>query len=79
MIRACSDKTRANMFKSKYAGSGLDAWKKFLPIRVVKHRNGLSREAVNALFWEVFKSKWDRALSHLVQWKVLLPMAGGLY
>jgi len=36
------------------------------------------REAVAAPFLEVFKAGLDGALSNLVQWKVSLPMAGGL-
>jgi len=49
--------------------------KKFFTIRVVKHWNRLSREAVAAQSVEVFKARLDGALSNLVWWKVSLLMA----
>lgn len=45
---------------------------------VVRHWNGLPREAVDALSLEVFKAMLGGSLSNLVKWKMLLPMAGGL-
>jgi len=44
----------------------------------VRHWCRLPREAVDAPSLEVFKARLDGALSNLVQWKVSLPMAGGL-
>ncbi|KAJ7418273.1 rna-directed dna polymerase from mobile element jockey-like [Willisornis vidua] len=50
----------------------------FFTVRVVRHWNRLPREAVDAPSLKVFKARLDRALSSLVQWKVSLPMVGGL-
>ena len=47
-------------------------------MRVVRHWNRLPREAVNAPSLEAFKARLDEALSNLIQWKVSLPMAGGV-
>jgi len=46
-------------------------------MRVVKHWNGLPREAVAAPSVEVFKARLDGALSNLVWWKMSLLMAMG--
>ena len=46
--------------------------------RVVKHWNGLPREAVEAPSLETFKPRLDRALSSLVWLKISLLIAGGL-
>jgi len=35
-------------------------------MRVMKHWNGLSREAVETPFLETFKARLDRALSNLI-------------
>jgi len=40
--------------------------KKFFTIRVVRHWNRLSREAVDAPSLKVFKARLDGALSNLV-------------
>ena len=47
-------------------------------MRVVRHWDRLPREAVAAPSLEVSKARLDGALSNLVQWKVSLPVAGGL-
>ena len=47
-------------------------------VRVVRDWNRLPREVVDAPSLEVFKARLDEALSNLIQWKVALPMAGGL-
>ncbi|KFR15101.1 hypothetical protein N306_04244, partial [Opisthocomus hoazin] len=44
----------------------LDIRKKFFTLRVVKHRNKLPREAVDAPSLAVFKARLDGALSNLV-------------
>jgi len=44
----------------------LDIRKKFLNMRVVRHRNRLLREAVAAPSVEVLKARLDGALSNLV-------------
>jgi len=52
--------------------------KKFFPMRVVKHRPRLPREAVAAPSLAVFQARLHGALSTLVWWKMSLLMAGGL-
>jgi len=47
-------------------------------MRVVKHWNGLPREAVEAPSLETFKPRLDRALSTLISLAVSLLAAGGL-
>ncbi|KFW11830.1 hypothetical protein N326_05238, partial [Eurypyga helias] len=55
-----------NRFKLKVGRFRLDIREKFFPERVVKHRNRLPREAVDAPSLEVFKARLDEALSNLV-------------
>ncbi|KFW75760.1 hypothetical protein N305_00615, partial [Manacus vitellinus] len=55
-----------NGFKQKESPFRLDIRKKFFTMRVVRHWNRLSREAVDAPSLEVFKARLDRALSNLV-------------
>ncbi|KFR04952.1 hypothetical protein Y956_16476, partial [Nipponia nippon] len=55
-----------NGFKPKEGRFRLDIRKKFFTMRVVRHRNRLPREVVDALSLEVFKARLDGALSNLV-------------
>ncbi|KFR01777.1 hypothetical protein N306_06426, partial [Opisthocomus hoazin] len=55
-----------NGFKLKDGRFRLDIRKKFFTVRVVKHWNGLPREAVEAPSLETVKARLDRALSSLV-------------
>jgi len=45
---------------------------------VVRHWNRLPREVVATPSLAAFKASLDGALSNLVQWKMSLPIAGGL-
>ena len=47
-------------------------------MRVVRHWNGLPKEAVDAPSLEAFKARLDGALGSLVWWLASLPAAGGL-
>ncbi|KFR08763.1 hypothetical protein Y956_01153, partial [Nipponia nippon] len=55
-----------NGFKLKEGRFRLDVRKKFFTMRVVRHCNRMPREAVDAPSLEVFKARWDGALSNLV-------------
>ncbi|KAK4825143.1 hypothetical protein QYF61_024140 [Mycteria americana] len=66
LLEAGSDRTRGNGFKRKEGRFRLDIGKKFFTMRVVRHRNRLSREVADAPSLEVFKARLDGALSNLV-------------
>ncbi|KFR12138.1 hypothetical protein N306_10925, partial [Opisthocomus hoazin] len=55
-----------NGSKLKEGRFSSDIRKKFFTMRVVKHWNRLSREAVDAPSLAVFKARLDGALSNLV-------------
>jgi len=64
--RVCSDRTKGNVCKLKEGRFRLDIRKKFFTMRVVRHWNRFSREAVDVCLLAVFKARLDGALSNLV-------------
>lgn len=52
--------------------------KTLFTMRVLRHRNGLSRDLMDVSTLEVFKSGLDGALSNLVQQKLFLHVSQGL-
>ena len=64
--RACCDRTRSNGFKLREGRFRLDIRKEFFPMRVVKHRHRLPREAVEVPSLETFKARLNGALSNLI-------------
>ncbi|KAJ7424376.1 hypothetical protein BTVI_06647 [Pitangus sulphuratus] len=65
-IRNCSDSTRSNGYRLNEGKFRLDMRKIFFTVRVVRHRNRLPREAVNAPTLTVFKARLNKALSNSV-------------
>ncbi|KAJ7404801.1 hypothetical protein WISP_143576 [Willisornis vidua] len=63
---ACSDRRRGNGSKLKGDTFRLDIRKTFFTMMVETHWNMLPREAVDAPSLEVFKARFDVALSNLI-------------
>ena len=59
-----SDRTRGNNFKIKEGKFRLDVWRKYFT-QVVRHWHRLHREAVDALFLDMFKAGLEWALGSL--------------
>ena len=66
MTRACSDRTKGNIFKLKEGRFRLDRRKKFFTVRMVRHWTVLSGEVVDVPSLEVFKASLEGALTNLV-------------
>jgi len=66
LIRVCSDRMRGNGFKTEEGRFRLDIRKKLFTVRVMKHKNRLPGEVVDAPSLEAFKARPDGALSSLV-------------
>ena len=64
--RVCCNRMRRNGFKLKEGRFRLDIKKKIFTVRVVRHWNRLSREAVDAPSMETFKVRLDSAPSNLI-------------
>ena len=64
--RACSDWMRENCFKLEEGSFRVDSRKKFLTVRVVRHRNRSPRKVVDAPSLQAFKARLDGTLSNMV-------------
>jgi len=66
LARACSNRTRGNVFKLKKGRFRLAVRMKFFPMRVVSHWNMLPREAVDAPSLRMFKARLNGAVNNMV-------------
>ena len=64
--RACSDRRRGEGFKLKEGRFRLAIGKKCFTVRVLRHWNGLPRDAVDAPSLEVFKVRLEGSWSNLM-------------
>jgi len=60
------DRTRGNGFKLKEGRFRLDIGKKSFTVRVVRHWNRLTSDAVDAPSMETFRARLDQALGNLI-------------
>ena len=65
-LRTGSDRMKRNGFKLEEGRFRLDIRKKFFTVRLMRHRNRLPREFVNAPSLIAFKARLDGALSNLI-------------
>ena len=64
--RVCCNRTKGNGFKLKEGIFRLDIRKKFFTMRVVKQRNRLPREVVDAPSLETLKVRLNGSLGNLI-------------
>ena len=64
--RICGDRTRGNGFKLKEGIFRLDIRNKSFNVRVVRHRNRLSRDVFGAPSLETFKVRLNQALGNVI-------------
>jgi len=64
--RICGDRTRGNGFKLKEGRFRLDIRNKSFNVRVVRHRNRLSRDVFGAPSLETFKVRLNQALGNVI-------------
>jgi len=64
--RVCGDRTRGNDFKFKQGTFRLDIRKKSLTVKVMRCRNRLHSDVVDAPSLETIKARLDQALDNLI-------------
>ena len=66
LSRACSDRTRGNIYKLKEGRFKLDIRKKLFTMRVIRHWSRLPKEAMDTPSLKVFKVRLNGALNNLI-------------